>query len=218
MNTTLLTTGTEHQRVVSLLRPHDVVLDVFAGIGPFAVPAAKKGCTVYANDLNPHSYYWLQENLQLNKVKGAYETYNMDGREFIRTVVKEKLVHHWSRESPLEKNIAYHIIMNLPAMAVQFLDAFCGLFAEHHSEQQKSWPSYSEPQVYCYAFTKAEDGEKDVVEQAEKYLGSSLGSDHAVRFVRQVAPNKEMYCIMFKSSTELLFDSTRNQQSTGKTL
>jgi tRNA (guanine37-N1)-methyltransferase len=44
--------------------------DVFAGVGPFALPAAKKGCNVYANDLNPVSYKWMVENVKLNKVSG----------------------------------------------------------------------------------------------------------------------------------------------------
>ena len=46
----------EHARVLELLRPGDFVVDLFAGVGPFAVPAAKhRGCTVVANDLNPRS-------------------------------------------------------------------------------------------------------------------------------------------------------------------
>lgn len=39
-----------------------------AGVGPFSVPAAKKGAIVYANDLNPASYESLCENIRLNKV------------------------------------------------------------------------------------------------------------------------------------------------------
>jgi tRNA (guanine37-N1)-methyltransferase len=54
----------EHARLVrDWFKRGDVVVDVMAGVGPFAVPAAKAGCTVYANDLNPDSYRWLQARL-----------------------------------------------------------------------------------------------------------------------------------------------------------
>ncbi len=42
--------------------------DVMAGVGPFSIPAVKKGAFVYCNDLNPESYKWLLENIKLNKV------------------------------------------------------------------------------------------------------------------------------------------------------
>lgn len=43
--------------------------DVFAGVGPFAVPLAIKGCRVYANDLNDRSYHYLRINAEINKVR-----------------------------------------------------------------------------------------------------------------------------------------------------
>lgn len=61
---------TEHDRLVQLFSPDDVVADAFAGVGPFALPAAKKGCGVLANDLNPESYKWLSRNIENNKVWG----------------------------------------------------------------------------------------------------------------------------------------------------
>jgi hypothetical protein len=46
-----------------------IVADCMAGVGPFAVPLGLRGCAhVHANDLNPHSYRWLVENLALNKL------------------------------------------------------------------------------------------------------------------------------------------------------
>ncbi len=46
----------------------DVAGDMFCGIGPFAIPAAVRGCVVHANDLNPKSYQYLTENVKRNKV------------------------------------------------------------------------------------------------------------------------------------------------------
>ena len=58
----------EHSRLVRQFQPSDVIVDIMAGIGPFAVPAAQKGCTVYANDLNPDSVRYMAANVKLNKV------------------------------------------------------------------------------------------------------------------------------------------------------
>lgn len=59
---------TEHDRLVQMFKPQDVIADVFAGVGPFAVPAAKKGCAVFANDLNPNSAKYLSTNAENNRV------------------------------------------------------------------------------------------------------------------------------------------------------
>ena len=59
---------TEHERLIDKFDREDLVADVFAGVGPFAVPAAKKGCAVLANDLNPSSYKYLIHNISENKV------------------------------------------------------------------------------------------------------------------------------------------------------
>lgn len=42
--------GTERQRLITSFDPNDIVCDVFAGVGPIAVTAAKKVKYVYAND------------------------------------------------------------------------------------------------------------------------------------------------------------------------
>ena len=58
----------EHSRLVHTFTKNDIVADMFCGVGPFVIPAAKKGCLCYANDLNPASYQSLLHNLQLNNV------------------------------------------------------------------------------------------------------------------------------------------------------
>ena len=54
---------------MSLFKPGEVIADVFAGVGPFALPAAKKGCVVFANDLNPESVKWMRKNVERNHVR-----------------------------------------------------------------------------------------------------------------------------------------------------
>lgn len=51
-----------------MFKPEELVADVFAGVGPFAVPAAKKGCGVVGNDLNPNSVKYFSKNVNDNKV------------------------------------------------------------------------------------------------------------------------------------------------------
>ena len=58
----------EHSRLVGSFAAEDIVADVFAGIGPFALPDAKKGCGVLANDLNPSSFKYLVQNTNDNDV------------------------------------------------------------------------------------------------------------------------------------------------------
>ncbi|PWZ02713.1 hypothetical protein BCV70DRAFT_196961 [Testicularia cyperi] len=61
----------EHMRLIKAFRPNQVVADVMAGVGPFAVPAAKRSAWVIANDLNPASYSSLVANARHNKVLSA---------------------------------------------------------------------------------------------------------------------------------------------------
>ncbi|XVF34785.1 hypothetical protein REPUB_Repub18cG0088400 [Reevesia pubescens] len=164
----------EHIRLVSLFRPGETICDMFAGIGPFSIPAAQKGCLVYANDLNSDSVHYLKINAKINKVDGCVFAYNMDARKFISQLMaipvgqinlesddstvkacdtcsitaiddamaedtklgengnahsghkKKGNTHKRMKGSDLPKAKAWehvdHVIMNLPASALQFLD------------------------------------------------------------------------------------------------
>jgi len=60
--------NTEHQRLNGTFAKGEAVCDVMAGVGPFAIPAAKNGVFVWANDLNPYCYQGLIDTAVLNKV------------------------------------------------------------------------------------------------------------------------------------------------------
>lgn len=57
----------ERARVTSLVSPDEVVLDMFAGVGCFAVQVAKKAEKVIAVDVNPHAVEYMKKNVELNK-------------------------------------------------------------------------------------------------------------------------------------------------------
>ncbi|MCD6576182.1 MAG: class I SAM-dependent methyltransferase family protein [Nanoarchaeota archaeon] len=100
--------GTEHLRVVNQIKKDEVVFDLFSGVGPYAIPAAKRAKKVVVIDINPHAIKYLKENAKLNKVEDKIEAYVGDCRK----VVKK---HRW-------KHRADRIIMNLPMHAWEFLD------------------------------------------------------------------------------------------------
>lgn len=78
----------EHKRLVSMFQAGQTICDMFTGIGPFAIPAAQKGCIVYANDLNPDSIHYLRINAKINKVGDCIYAYNMDARKFISQMME----------------------------------------------------------------------------------------------------------------------------------
>jgi len=188
-----------------MLKSGDVLFDVFAGVGPFSIPAAKKRCDVLANDLNPESFHWLQHNAKRNKCLANIQTFNKDGRQFILEELREDLLKLLLTTDTT--TYAIHITMNLPAMAVEFLDAFRGLYKAEELTELPENVSY--PTVHVYSFAKGENTKELVRQLVEHNLGASLDDNllEGINFVRNVAPNKDMYRVSFKLSLNLLTTS-----------
>ncbi|KAG4930222.1 hypothetical protein JHK82_047290 [Glycine max] len=261
----------EHKRLVSMFQAGQTICDMFTGIGPFAIPAAQKGCIVYANDLNPDSIHYLRINAKINKVDDRIYAYNMDARKFISQMMEvpnNEVTLETSHEVPIldtrdnaesnsenelltvdtkdlgdsnnsgledvkgstrhtatsviagkRSSTSYHegcrrkgstnkrmrgseicvtktwehvdhVIMNLPASAVQFLDAFRGLI------QKKYWKGCL-PWIHCYCFIRATETPETIIAVAESALNTRI-QDSTFHRVRDVAPNKAMYCLSFR--------------------
>jgi tRNA wybutosine-synthesizing protein 2 len=61
----------ERNRLTKLVGRNEVIVDMFAGIGYFSLPLAKycQPKKVYAIEINPDAYRYLNENMKLNKVE-----------------------------------------------------------------------------------------------------------------------------------------------------
>nr|XP_031858415.1 uncharacterized protein CI109_006178 [Kwoniella shandongensis]KAA5525487.1 hypothetical protein CI109_006178 [Kwoniella shandongensis] len=94
----------EHDRLISLFPPGSIVADVMAGVGPFVVPAAKRGAYVLGNDLNPEGVKWMRENRVKNHVEETLRVFEMDGHDFISFAVLEAWEKSFTPSTIISKN------------------------------------------------------------------------------------------------------------------
>ncbi|XP_057538795.1 tRNA (guanine(37)-N1)-methyltransferase 2 isoform X2 [Amaranthus tricolor] len=239
----------EHMRLISLFQAGETICDMFCGIGPFAIPAAQKGCLIYANDLNPDSIRFLKINAEINKVNDCIYPFNMDARKFVSqlltvppnacdgitkskteaedrnvegdsvkidlsTCAPKRPVEHCQEEAPVSRSTKRgtnkrmrgaepsvkpwehvdHVVMNLPASSLEFLDAFKGLIC------QKYWKGFL-PWIHCYCFIRSSETEEFIISVAESRLNAKI-HDPVFHRVRDVAPNKAMFCLSFRLPEE----------------
>ena len=61
----------ERARIAGLVRPGEVVVNMFAGVGPFSIVIAKRvpDVKIYSIDVNPEAYKLMVENVKLNRVE-----------------------------------------------------------------------------------------------------------------------------------------------------
>lgn len=222
--------NTEHGRLISKFKEGDSVCDVMAGVGPFAVPSGKRRVFVWANDLNPDSYEGLSWAIKRNKVDQFVHASCFDGRDFIRSatkrlpaerrraVVKPKRSRAVTKPEPAqEERILYepasfdHYVMNLPASAVEFLDAFKGIYVgrqlEFQPHTERKLPMIH---VYCFAPRMDVEAEEDkaVCGLVSKHLGHPITLELPgveIWYVRLVSPKKKMFCASFRMPPEVAF-------------
>ncbi|TKX82187.1 class I SAM-dependent methyltransferase family protein [Halorubrum sp. SD626R] len=98
--------ATERHRVVEQTEPGETAIDMFAGVGPYAVPLASRGAEVVACDLNERAVDYLRENAARNGVADRVTAIAGDVREI----------------GDEHAGAADRLVMNLPHSADAFLD------------------------------------------------------------------------------------------------
>lgn len=138
----------QHEAISSAVGANDVMYDVFAGVGPFCIPAAKRGCRVLANDFNPDCTRCLRENALINDVQSRFQCFQQDGLHFIRHTIKEDIISEWRKQ---DRNKNFHIVMNLPGSSIEFIPAFRDWVADRAPEI-RSLDFVTMPYIHLYAF------------------------------------------------------------------
>ncbi|KAJ6028013.1 tRNA(m(1)G37)methyltransferase [Penicillium herquei] len=231
---------TEHRRLVEKFQPGQMVCDVMAGVGPFAVPAGKKKIFVWANDLNPHGHEVMEDAVVRNKVQDFVTPFNSDGREFIKSsaislleakpvtvTIQPKIKHRSERKKMAEEGnnnapkpeiyerptIFDHYVMNLPATAIEFLDAFQGVYAGKESlfspNTPQPLPMATLRMKWMITLISASGYPNGLDTQSPRRIESGGSGNPAIELaiynVRLVSPNKQMFCASFRLPGEVAF-------------
>jgi tRNA (guanine37-N1)-methyltransferase len=106
--------ATERHRVVEQVAANERFFDMFAGVGPFVVPAAKRGAEAVGVDVNPDAIEYLTDNARRNGVEERVTAIHGD----VRDVASE--YEDW----------AERVVMNLPHSADEFLETAVSLAGE----------------------------------------------------------------------------------------
>lgn len=156
----------EHKRVAATVKDGETILDMFAGVGPFAILIAKthENVRVYAVDINPDAVALLKKNIRLNRVDG--KVYPMLGDA--KQIVKQKL-----------RGAVDHVIMNLPEKALEFVDAACEALKPEGGI------------IHFYSFVKGANSLKEMETQLAKEVekhGRKIKQILFSKFIRETAP------------------------------
>lgn len=161
--------STERTRILEWVKEGDVVVDMFAGVGPYSILIARKGkpSKVIAIDKNPEAVHYLKENISLNSVRNI-EAIEGDAREEARKFSGQ----------------ADHVLMNLPHNAYEFLDSAV-LLAKPGGI------------IHYYGITPEDDlfdSSIELIRQAAERAGRKI-EVLETRTVRSYAPHQYNICI-----------------------
>jgi len=157
----------ERWRIVQKVRSGEVVVDMFAGVGPFSIQTARKrrDVEVYAIDSNPDAIHFLEKNIAENKVNNVFPLLG-DAREVVERSLAGK---------------ADRVIMNLPERAIEFVDVACKALKP------------SGGIIHYYGFEAEPDALKKGEEKLEKAVSSAGRTVRRVldsRLVKPTAPHE----------------------------
>jgi tRNA (guanine37-N1)-methyltransferase len=156
----------EHQRVARQVNDDELVVDMFTGVGCFALHIARLSRSrVVAIDINPNAIHLLKESMGINRLKGTIVPVVADSRQYVT--------------DNFDRN-ADRIIMNHPSSAFEFMTQACQAIKEGGI-------------VHYYEFVREQNPEQQLVErviQLVKNGGREVVEIGQVKRVRESAPHE----------------------------
>jgi tRNA (guanine37-N1)-methyltransferase len=158
----------ERMRIAQLVKPNEVIVNMFAGVGSFSIIMTKHSQVerVYSIDINPKAFEYMRENVLLNRVPNRVVSLCGDAKELIT----ERL-----------RGIADRVLMPLPEKAYEYLEC-----AVESLRPRGGW-------VHYYDFEHVAKGEDPIAKVKTKISRrlSQLSVDVALPFgrvVRDIGP------------------------------
>lgn len=158
----------ERMRVAKQVKKGEVVVDMFAGVGPYSILIAKTipNVQVFSIDLNPVAYKYLTENIFLNQVADRVSCHMGDVRTHTCTTLR---------------GIADRVIMNLPSDSSEFVDAAAFLLKP------------SGGTIHYYTFASRKQNIEDITRSFQSLLARTGRNVEAFTFLRtmkEVSPSR----------------------------
>jgi len=166
--------ATERHRVAEQVEAGEHTFDMFAGVGPFVVPFAKRGATAVGVDINADAVEYLRDNARRNGVADRVTAICGD-------------VHEVAEDY---ENWADRLVMNLPHSADDFLETAVALAGDdcvvHYYDIQHEDDPYG-------------PGERAIRSAAEPDYDVTVERRHTVR---SYAPHELNVCLDVRLSRE----------------
>jgi len=159
----------ERKRIANLVKPGEMVINMFAGVGCFSIMIAKNvnSARVFSIDVNPTAVNLMQENVRLNRVYGRVIPLLGDAKTILERTLKGQ---------------ADRVLMPLPEKALEYLPA-----AVSALKPSGGW-------IHVHLFEHASKTENSVEKVKLKVIAAfaSLNIESEVplvRIVRRTGPN-----------------------------
>jgi tRNA (guanine37-N1)-methyltransferase len=153
----------EHNRIAQLVGTGEIVVDMFCGVGPFAIHIARqKQAQVTAIDINPSAIELLKESITLNKLIGTIVPIVADAHDYTKSY----------------KVRADRVIMNHPSGASEFVSDACSILKPDGT-------------IHYYDFIGGDAPESTLIEKVTRLVdqaGWSVKQVSTIRRVRDSAP------------------------------